>query len=173
VSRRSKKLMQPSGSKQRMASGCRPRRHLNAWVELGEASSWACCRFGVLQCRWECAQDGSLASETVLPLYAVPALVVAMTTVDVVTEGLWQLRLLGPDVGRIHFGQFLPDSEAVLSPPAISRRLEMEGREGFFSAGGEGGDWGCSRWYGYGCACRVYGFGGPLGTVYPRGSVCW
>jgi hypothetical protein len=43
--------------------------------------------------------------------------------------------------GEVHNGPFLPDSEAVFSPPAISSRLEIEGREGFFSsAGGEGGD---------------------------------
>ena len=44
----------------------------------------------------------------------------------------------------MQFSVFLPVSEAVLSPPAISSRLEMEGsdgRDGFFSsAGGDGGD---------------------------------
>jgi hypothetical protein len=39
-------------------------------------------------------------SNLVVPLYVVPVAVVAMTTVDVVTEGLWQLRLLGPGVAR-------------------------------------------------------------------------
>jgi hypothetical protein len=37
--------------------------------------------------------------------------------------------------------ELLPVSDAVFSLPAISSRLEIDGREGFFSsAGGEGGD---------------------------------
>jgi hypothetical protein len=132
--------MQLSEWKQRKVSGCRRRRHLDAWVEWVVESSGACCRPGVLQCRQQCAQRGSLVSEVVVPLYAVPASVVAMTTVGVVTEGFGQLRLLGLAILKVHCEQVLPDSEAVFSPPAISRRLEIEGSEGFFSAGGEGGD---------------------------------
>lgn len=41
----------------------------------------------------------------------------------------------------------LPDSDAAFSPPAISSKLEMDGNDGFLSsAGGEGGDRGCTRW---------------------------
>ena len=63
---------------------------------------------------------------------------------------------------------FLPVSDAVFSPPAISSKLEMDGSEGFFSAGGEGGDCGCSLWYTCCSDCRVYGFRGPLGAAYSR-----
>lgn len=77
--------------------------------------------------------------------------VVAKKTVDVVTvDCVGQLRLVrATERGkeRLVVESFLPDSVAVLSPPAISSRLEMEGSEGFCSsAGGEGGDWGCCRW---------------------------
>jgi hypothetical protein len=57
------------------------------------ASSWACCWPGVL---WR-----SPVSEVVVPLYAVPALVVAMTTGGVVTEGSGQLRRLAAGVEKL------------------------------------------------------------------------
>jgi hypothetical protein len=62
-------------------------------VESEGASSWACCWPGVLQC--------SAVSEVAVPLYVVPALVVATTTGGVVIEGSGQLRLLEPGVGEM------------------------------------------------------------------------
>lgn len=74
------------------------------------------------------------------------AVVAAMTTGAVVTEGSGKLRRMisgffkeSATVGR--GGGGLPDSEAGFSLPANSSRLEIDGSEGFFSsAGGEGGD---------------------------------
>jgi hypothetical protein len=81
-----------SGRKQLKVSGCRRQRHLNAWVGSAAESSCGCSRLGVLQCGRVFAQVGSSVAVVVaawnLPLYAVPALVAAMWTADVVTEDL-------------------------------------------------------------------------------------
>jgi hypothetical protein len=91
--------MQPSGLRQLMATGFRRLRHLGALEGLAVASSCECSRLVVLEHRWVSAQADSLVVAVVvalrLPLYAVPALTVAMTTADVVTEDFVQLRQLG------------------------------------------------------------------------------
>jgi hypothetical protein len=126
----------------------------------------------VLVRRRSSAPVGSLVVAVVvawrLALYDVPASTAAMTIPDVVTEDFGQLRLLVP-LTRQERCEVLPVSGAAFSLPAISSRLEMEGSEGFFSAGGEGGDWGRARWYGCSgccvCVCvwRVYVWEGALG----------
>jgi len=73
------------------------------------------------------------------------AVVAAMTTGAVVTEGSGKLRRMISGVFKesatVGMGGGLPDSEAGFSLPANSSRLEIDGSEGFFSsAGGEGGD---------------------------------
>jgi hypothetical protein len=153
------------------------------------ASSCACLlTVLLLECRRVSGQAGSLVLVVVavvvvvvvvvawrLPLYVVPASTAAMTIADVVTGDFGQLRQLAAWTRQVQLCSsvqiyILPDSEGAFSPPAISSRLEMEGSEGFFSsAGGEGGDCGCARWYGWSrcrcCACRVYETEGALGAV--------
>jgi hypothetical protein len=91
--------MQPSGLRQLMVTGFRRLRHLGALEGLAVASSCECSCLVVLEHRWVSAQADSLVVAVVvalrLPLYAVPALTVAMTTADVVTEDFVQLRRLG------------------------------------------------------------------------------
>ena len=119
-----------------------------------------CFRTVVRKCRRSSAQAGSLVVVRAvvasrLPLCVALALVGAMMIVDVVIEDFGQLRWLGMFFAcKVQFAEVLPVSGAVFSPPAISSKLEMEGREGFFSAGGEGGDCGCSLWYAcWRCCC--------------------
>jgi hypothetical protein len=83
-------------------------------VGSGEASSWACCWPGVLQCL--------PVSEVVEPLYAAPALVVATTTGGVVTEGSGQLRPLGPGVGEM-----MLDKSYLIRTQCCRRQQSQEG----------------------------------------------
>jgi hypothetical protein len=112
---------------------------------------------------------------------------------DVVTEGYFgQLRRwLATVPGKVQPCECLPVSDAVFSFPANSRRLEIDGSEGFFSsAGGDGGDCGrcccccCCRLYcgsaacvgiGWGCDGACTGYEEAVTPVigYPRGCGCW
>ena len=94
-----------------------------------------------------------------LTLGAVPALAVGKMTGDVVTADFGQLRPLVLSSWKVRPRGLLPVSDGGRSPPAISSRLEMDGSEGLCSsAGGEGGDWMCCRWYCWsaGWWCRGY-----------------
>lgn len=68
-------------------------------------------------------------------------LIAVKSIVDVVTVDFGHLQLLGEGLRRGGLVVFIPVSVAAFSPPAISSKLEMEGRDGFLSsAGGDGGD---------------------------------
>jgi hypothetical protein len=76
-----------------------------------------------------------------LPLPAVPASVAAMMTGGVVTEDFGKLQWVSTNGEGKCNGACLPVSEGAFSLPANSRRLEIDGSDGFFSsAGGDGGD---------------------------------
>jgi hypothetical protein len=80
----------------------------------------------------------------VVLIFVAPASIVAR---DAATGGYDRLRLPLVSWRGRRGGADLLDSEAAVSGPAMCRRLEMEGSEGFCSStGGDGGDCGC-RWY--------------------------
>jgi hypothetical protein len=187
--------MHRSGLMQRRATGCRRAHCPGALAVLGAVSSW-CYSVRTLGHRWQNGLVGWFAVAVVvvdtslLPRPAVLASSGVTTIGDVVTGDYFgQLRRwLAMIRGKVQPCECLPVSGAVFSFPANSRRLEIEGSEGFFSsAGGDGGDCGrcCCRYccssccVGRGCgcggggACTVYEEAAMPVMEYPRGCGCW
>jgi hypothetical protein len=139
-----------------MGTGCHPQRLQDALVGWeGESCGGVLRWMAVLECKQQSALAGSCEVEievavvavvvaSCLSHYTAAALVEVMTIVAVVIAGFGQLRPLVLLMHGEGATRKVPGSDATLSPPAISRRLEMDGSDGLCSsAGGDGGDRGC------------------------------